>query len=78
MIVTAQRFIPIRVSVGPVTMGAGLSLDDFMRRVNAAISDISKELEAKGGVKAVGFTMTQVTVGNIDGLLIIGWAQVGD
>ncbi|MFP3156933.1 MAG: hypothetical protein RXQ97_01830 [Caldivirga sp.] len=76
MIVTAQRFIPMRVNVGPVSMGAGLNLDEFLRRVNNAIVEISRELESKGNVKAMGFTMVQVTVSNIDGLLIVGWAQV--
>jgi len=57
-------------------MEAGLNLDEFLRRVNNAITEISRELESKGSVKAMGFTMVQVTVSNIDGLLIVGWAQV--
>jgi hypothetical protein len=66
----------MRVNVGPVSMGAGLNLDEFLRRVNNAVAEISRELESKGNVKAMGFTMVQVTVSNIDGLLIVGWAQV--
>jgi hypothetical protein len=66
----------MRVNVGPVSMEAGLNLDEFLRRVNNAVAEISRELESKGNVKAMGFTMVQVTVSNIDGLLIVGWAQV--
>ncbi|ABW02377.1 hypothetical protein Cmaq_1554 [Caldivirga maquilingensis IC-167] len=74
--VVAQRFIPIRVNVGPVTMGTGINLDDFLRRVNTAVNEIGKELATKGNIKTMGFTMTQITVSNIDGLLIVGWAYL--
>ncbi|WP_291999416.1 hypothetical protein [Caldivirga sp.] len=76
MMVTAQRFIPIRVNVGPVSMGTGINLDEFLRRVNTAINEIGKELTTKGDVKSMGFTMTQITISNIDGLLIVGWAYL--
>ena len=78
MMVTAQRFIPIRVNVGPVAMGTGINLDEFLKRVNTAINEIGKELTAKGSVKTMGFTITQITVSNIDGLLIVGWAYLTD
>lgn len=78
MMITAQRFIPIRVNVGPVAMGTGINLDEFLRRVNAAINEIGRELTARGNVKAMGFTITQITVSNIDGLLIVGWAYLTD
>jgi hypothetical protein len=49
----------MRVNVGPVSMEAGLNLDEFLRRVNNAITEISRELESKGSVKVMGFTMVQ-------------------
>lgn len=76
MILVTQRFIPVKVSVGPISVGTGLGVEEFLKRINSSIEDIVKEFSSKGSVKNMGFSITQVTVSNVEGVLIVAWAQV--
>lgn len=77
-LVTAQRFIPLRVSVGSIPVGAGLTMEEALRRVEQAVREVGAELGSRGRLVNVGFSVSQVSLGTVEGILVVGWGLVED
>ncbi|GGP19241.1 hypothetical protein GCM10007981_02130 [Thermocladium modestius] len=75
MIVTAKKFIPIETKLQEVrqpVMEAGKLID----RIGEVIDSLINDVEKKGNVINLGISVSPLSIGSIDGLLVVVWAML--
>lgn len=76
-VIYVRRFLPFNISVGQVTRT--IELETALNRLDDALNKVFDELNklTSGAVlKQVGLSVSNVTLGNVSGILIIAYALV--
>ncbi|WP_054842090.1 hypothetical protein [Vulcanisaeta distributa] len=80
-IVHVRKFVPLNVSVGQLVRG-GVEFDVALNRLdeslNKALSELSSVVGGSRSVKQVGINVSNVSLGNVSGILIIAYALVDE
>ncbi len=75
MIVTAKKFIPIETKLQEVrqpVMETGKLID----RIGEVIDSLIGDVEKRGHVINMGISVSPLSVGSINGLLVVVWAML--
>ncbi len=79
-IVHVRKFIPLNVSVGQLVRG-GVEFDVALNRLDESLSKALSELSSIAGsrnIRQVGINVSNVSLGNVSGILIIAYALVDE
>ncbi len=79
-IVHVRKFIPLNVSVGQLVRG-GVEFDVALNRLDESLSKALSELSSIAGsrsIRQVGINISNVSLGNVSGILIIAYALVDE
>ncbi|MGC8597291.1 MAG: hypothetical protein ACP5NY_05155 [Thermocladium sp.] len=75
MIVTARRFIPLETRLQDVRQPL-MEATKLVERIGETIDSLINEIEKKGSVINMGVSLAPLSIGNIDGLLVVVWAMI--
>ncbi|WP_054854144.1 hypothetical protein [Vulcanisaeta distributa] len=79
-IVHVRKFIPLNVNVGQLVRG-GVEFDVALNRLdetlNKALSELSNVIGSRS-IRQMGINVSNVSLGNVSGILIIAYALVDD
>lgn len=78
-IVHVRKFIPLNVSVGQLVRG--VEFDVALNRLDESLSKALSELSSIAGsrnIRQVGINVSNVSLGNVSGILIIAYALVDE
>ncbi|ADN50231.1 hypothetical protein [Vulcanisaeta distributa] len=78
-IVHVRKFIPLNVSVGQLVRG--VEFDVALNRLDESLSKALSELSNIAGsrnIRQVGINISNVSLGNVSGILIIAYALVDE
>ena len=78
-IVHVRKFIPLNVSVGQLVRG--VEFDVALNRLDESLSKALNELSSiagSRGIRQVGINVSNVSLGNVSGILIIAYALVDE
>lgn len=75
MIVTARRFIPLETRLQDVRQPL-MEATKLVERIGETIDSLINEIEKKGSVINMGVSLSPLSIGNIDGLLVVVWAMI--
>ncbi len=77
-IVHVRKFVPLNVSVGQLVRG--VEFDVALNRLDDSLGKALSELSGIAGprIRQVGISVSNVTLGNVSGILIIAYALVDE
>lgn len=75
MIVTAKKFIPIETKLQEVRQPV-METSKLIDRIGEVIDSLIGDVEKRGNVINLGISVSPLSIGSIDGLLIIVWAML--
>ena len=77
-IVHVRKFIPLNVSVGQLVRG--VEFDVALNRLDESLNKALSELSSIAGprIRQVGINVSNVSLGNVSGILIIAYALVDE